>query len=54
MRRGQDAATLAVLREVTGPMMQGQVEGLGTPSYVAGLSQPPMAEVAQPLVMAAT
>ena len=30
--RGQDAATLAVVREVAGPLMQGQVEGLGTPS----------------------
>ena len=26
-RRGQDAATLAVVREAAGPLMQGQVEG---------------------------
>ena len=31
-RRGQDAATLAVVREAAGPMMRGQVEGLGAPS----------------------
>ena len=32
VRRGQDAATLAVVREVAGPMMRGQVEGLEVPS----------------------
>ena len=32
VRRGQDAATLAVVREAAGPMMRGQVEGLGAPS----------------------
>ena len=32
VRRGQDAATLAVVREAAGPMTQGQVEGLGAPS----------------------
>ena len=31
-RRGQDAATLEVVREAAGPMMWGQVEGLGVPS----------------------
>ena len=31
-RRGQDAATLAVVREAAGPMMWGQVEGLEVPS----------------------
>ena len=31
-RRGQDAATLVVVREAAGPMTQGQVEGLGAPS----------------------
>ena len=31
VRRGQDAATLALVREATGPMMQGQVEGLEAP-----------------------
>ena len=31
-RRGQDAATLEVVREAAGPMMWGQVEGLGAPS----------------------
>ena len=31
-RRGQDAATLEVVREAAGPMMRGQVEGLGAPS----------------------
>ena len=30
--RGQDAATLAVVREGTGPLMWGQVEDLGGPS----------------------
>ena len=30
-RRGQDAATLAVVREAAGPMTWGQVEGLGAP-----------------------
>ena len=32
MQWGQDAATLAVVREAAGPLMQGQVEGLGRPS----------------------
>ena len=31
-RRGQNAATLEVVREAAGPMMRGQVEGLGAPS----------------------
>ena len=31
-RRGQDATTLEVVREAAGPMMWGQVEGLGAPS----------------------
>ena len=31
-RRGQDAATLAVVREAAGPLTQGQVEGLAGPS----------------------
>ena len=31
-RRGVDAATLVVVREAAGPMMWGQVEGLGAPS----------------------
>ena len=31
-RRGQDAATLEVVREAAGPMTWGQVEGLGAPS----------------------
>ena len=44
--RGQDAATLAVVREATGPLTRGQVEGLGGPSLVPGLSQPPEALVA--------
>ena len=30
--RGQDAATLVVVREAAGPMMRGQVEGLEAPS----------------------
>ena len=30
--RGQDADTLAVVREAAGPLMWGQVEGLGAPS----------------------
>ena len=30
--RGQDAATLQVVREATGPLMWGQVEGLEAPS----------------------
>ena len=32
VQRGQDAATLAVVREAAGPLMQGQVEGLKAPS----------------------
>ena len=32
VRRGQDAGTLAVVREAAGPKTQGQVEGLGAPS----------------------
>ena len=32
VQRGQDAATLVVVREAAGPMMQGQVEGLVGPS----------------------
>ena len=31
-RRGQDAATLAVVREAAGPMRRGQMEGLEAPS----------------------
>ena len=31
-RRGQDAATLEVVKEAVGLMMRGQVEGLGAPS----------------------
>ena len=31
-RRGQDAATLEVVKEAAGPMMRGQIEGLGAPS----------------------
>ena len=31
VQRGQDAATLAVVREATGPLMWGQVEGLVGP-----------------------
>ena len=31
-RRGQDAATLVVVREAAGPLMWGQVEGLEGPS----------------------
>ena len=31
-KRGQDAATLVVVREATGPLMQGQLEGLWGPS----------------------
>ena len=31
-QRGQDVATLVVVREDAGPLMQGQVEGLGGPS----------------------
>ena len=30
--RGQDAATLQVVREAPGPLMRGQVEGLEAPS----------------------
>ena len=32
VQRGQDAATLEVVREAAGPLMQGQVEGLEVPS----------------------
>ena len=32
MQRGQEAATLAVVREATGLLTWGQVEGLGRPS----------------------
>ena len=32
MRQGQDSATLAVVREATGPLMWGQVEGFVGPS----------------------
>ena len=32
VRRGQDAASLAVVREAAGPLTQGQVEGLVRPS----------------------
>ena len=40
-RRGQDAATLAVVREATGPMMRGQVEGLGLPRRWLGRASHP-------------
>ena len=53
-RRGQDAATLAVVREAAGPMMWGQVEGLEAPSLAVGSSQPFVAEAAQPQVVVAT
>ena len=53
-RRGQDAATLAVVREAAGLLMQGQLEGLGRPSLVAGLSQPPTAVMVQLPVVVAT
>ena len=53
-RRGQDAATLAVVREAAGPMMRGQVEGLEAPSLAVGLSQPFVAEAAQLPVAVAT
>ena len=32
VRRGQDAATLAVVRKAAGPMMRDQVKGLEAPS----------------------
>ena len=51
---GQDAATLVVEREATGPLMQGQQEGLGGPSKVAGPSKPPTAVVVQLPVVIAT
>ena len=54
VRRGVDAATLAVVREATGPMMRGQVEGLEAPSLAVGSSQPFAAEAAQPLMAVAT
>ena len=54
VRRGADAATLAVVREAAGPMTWGQVEGLEAPSLAVGLSQPFMAEAAQPPVVVAT
>ena len=46
MRWGQDAATLAVVREAAGLLMWGQLEGLVGPSLVAGPSQLPMAVAA--------
>ena len=54
VRRGADAATLAVVREAAGPMMRGQVEGLEAPSLAVGLSQPFVAEAAQLPVVVAT
>ena len=53
-RRGVDAATLAVVREVAGPITWGQVEGLEAPSLAVGSSQLFAAEVAQPPVAVAT
>ena len=53
-RRGADAATLVVVREAAGPLMRGQVEGLGAPSMAVGSSQPFAAEAAPPLVAVAT
>ena len=58
---GRDAATLEVLMEAASPLTWGQLEGLGelaeqamVLSQAAGPSQPSMAVVVEPPVVAAT